>query len=168
MRIGIDIDDTLVSTSESFEKILKKYNINFNKKFKDKWSEEEKEYIFEKYLSETLENAEIKENAKNIINYLSSLGHDMIIITARNNEICKDIEQRSIQMIKRENLNINKFYFGQRKKSDIAKKLKIDLMIDDDVDVYNNMKIDGIDCILFGDKIKNWIDVLEYIKEKEE
>ena len=168
MRIGIDIDDTLVSTSESFEKILKKYNINFNKKFKDKWSEEEKDYIFKNFLLETLESAKIKENAKNVINYLSSLGHDLIIITARDNNTCKDIEQKSIQMIKRENLNINKFYFGQRKKSDIAKHLKLDLMIDDNVEVYNNMKLEGIDCVLFGDKIKNWIDVLEYIKEKEE
>jgi len=27
---------------------------------------------------------------------------------------------------------------------------------------------DNIDCILFGDKIKTWYEVLEYIKEKEE
>jgi len=27
---------------------------------------------------------------------------------------------------------------------------------------------ENIDCILFGDKIKTWKEVLEYIKEKEE
>ena len=41
-------------------------------------------------------------------------------------------------------------------------------MIDDSVYVYNNMKKEGIDCILFGDKIKTWNEVLEYIKEMEE
>ena len=45
MIIGIDVDDTLVSTSESFDKILKKYNINFNKKFKDDWTEDEIKFI---------------------------------------------------------------------------------------------------------------------------
>jgi len=42
MIIGIDIDDTLVSSSEAFEEVLKKYSVNFNKKFKDKWTDEEK------------------------------------------------------------------------------------------------------------------------------
>ena len=41
-------------------------------------------------------------------------------------------------------------------------------MIDDNYYVYNNMKKDGIECILFGDKIKTWKDVLEYIEKKEE
>ena len=78
MRIGIDIDDTSVSISESFDEVRKKHNINF------------------------------------------------------------------------------------------FKKLNIDLMIDDSRFVYDNMKNDGIDCILFGDKIKTWEEVLEYIREKEE
>ena len=41
-------------------------------------------------------------------------------------------------------------------------------MIDDSVYVYDNMKQEGIDCILFGDKIKKWDEVLKYIKEMEE
>lgn len=40
-------------------------------------------------------------------------------------------------------------------------------MIDDNINVFNNMKKDGIDCILIGDEIKTWKDVLEYIKRKE-
>ena len=30
------------------------------------------------------------------------------------------------------------------------------------------MKKENIDCILFEDKIKNWNEVFEYIKQKEE
>ena len=40
-------------------------------------------------------------------------------------------------------------------------------MIDDSVYVYNNMKKDNIECILFGDKIKTWKEVLKYIERKE-
>ncbi len=168
MRIGIDIDDTLVNTSDSFDEIVKKYNINFSKKFKDNWTEDEMKFIFTNYLKETLVNAKLKENAKEVLEYLSSLGHELIVITARTEAHCSGIEVFTKKFMKENDIKINEFYFGEYKKSEIAKKIKIDVMIDDNYDVYNNMIIDGIDCILYGDKIKNWKDVLEYIKEKEE
>jgi len=168
MRIGIDIDDTLVSTSESFDRIIKKYNINFSKKWIDNWTEQEKDFIFNRYLKEILLGAVLKESAKEITDYLKLLGHELIIITARCNKYCNGIEESTKEFITKENLKILEIYFGQSKKSDLAKKLKIDLMIDDNINVYNNMINDGIDCILFGDKIKTWQEILEYIKEKEE
>ena len=167
MIIGIDIDDTLVSSSESFDEVIKKYKDNFKKKFKDVWTREEKNYIFDNYLEETLRNAKLKEYAKEVINYLSSLGYRIIIITARNEDHCKGIEHFTKEFIKKENIKVDEFYFGEFKKSDIAKKLNLDLMIDDNEEVYKNMKLENIDCILFGDKIKNWKEVLEYIKRKE-
>ena len=166
MIIGIDIDDTLVSSSESFDKVIKKYNVDFNKKFKDEWTQEERDFIFENYLKEILVNAPLKKGAKEVINYLDSLGYKLIIITARNNNHCKDIEKITREFIKKENIKISKFYFGQFKKSDLAKELNLDLMIDDSEYVYNNMKEDNIECILFGDKIKNWDEVLKYIERR--
>lgn len=168
MRIGIDIDDTIVDTSKSFDNVIKKYNINFTKKYKDVWTPEERNFIFGNYLNEILVGATIMKDVKNITDYLNSLGHELIIITARNNKYCESIEDYTKKFIKREQLNISKIYFRQRKKSGLAKKLKIDLMIDDDRTVYNNMLNDGIDCILFGDKMKTWKEVLEYIIKKEE
>jgi len=168
MRIGIDIDETLVDTSKSFDNVMKKYNVNFVKKYHDKWSKKEREIIFNNYLEEILTSATLKKDVKKVIGLLKSLGHELIIITARNNKYCNSIEETTKRFIEHENLNITEIYFGQNKKSDLAKKLKIDLMIDDDINVYNNMKKDGIDCILFGYKIKTWEDVLEYIKAKEE
>lgn len=168
MRIGIDIDDTLVSTSESFDEVRKKYNINFSKSWKDEWTKEEMNLIFNKYLEEILLGAKFKENAIQVVNQLYDLGHELIVITARRNKYCGRIEEKTLDILQREGLKISKVYFGQSKKSDLAKKLNIDLMIDDSEDVYDNMKRDGIDCILFGDKIKTWNGVLEYIKETEE
>ena len=167
MKIGIDIDDTLVSSSEAFDEVIKKYNDNFKKKFKDRWSEEEKNFIFKNYLKETLMRAKIKDNAKETLDCLHNLGHELIIITARGNKHCEGIEKFTIDFIKKENLKISELYFNEYKKSDLAKRLNIDLMIDDSTYVYNNMKQENIDCILFGDKIKTWKEVLEYIKDKE-
>lgn len=166
MIIGIDIDDTLFDTSESFDKLIKEYSINFYKKFNEKWTQEERDFIFRDYLEEILINAKLKADAKEVINHLSNLGYRLIIITARSNKHCNNIEQKTIEIIKRENLKINEFYFGQDKKSDLAKRLNLDLMIDDSLYVYNNMKEENIDCIHFGDKIKTWKEVLEYIERK--
>lgn len=166
MKIGIDIDDTLVDTSESFNNVVKKYNLDFKKSFKEDWTEEEKNFIFSNYLKEILLNAKIKEGSIEVINYLLSKGNDIVIITARGNRHCKNIEKLTEKQIKK-HINIEKFYFNQDKKSDLAKQMNLDLMIDDSIFVYNNMKQEKFDCILFGDKINNWHDVLAYMKQKE-
>jgi len=170
MRIGIDIDidDTLVSTSESFDEVRKKYNINFYKDWKDEWTKDEMNFIFNNYLEEILLNAKFKENSIEIVNHLHDLGHELIIITARSNNYCKNMKEKTLNILKEKGLRISQVYFEQRKKSDLAKQLNIDLMVDDSKFVYDNMVKDNIDCILFGDKIKTWYEVLEYIKEKEE
>ena len=168
MRIGIDIDDTLVSTSESFDEVRKKYNINFYKDWKDEWTKDEMNFIFNNYLEEILLNAKFKENSIEIVNHLHDLGHELIIITARSNNYCKNMKEKTLNILKEKGLRISQVYFEQRKKSDLAKQLNIDLMVDDSKFVYDNMIKDNIDCILFGDKIKTWNKVLEYIKEKEE
>ena len=167
MLIGIDVDDTLVSSNESFARVIKKYNVDFKKDFRQKWTEEERKFIFKNYLKETLINAQLKDGAKEVINYLNSLGHKLIVITARNNNHCENIEEFTRDFIKKEGLKINEFYFKQSEKSDLAKELNLDLMIDDSSYIYNNMKKENIDCILFGDKVKTWEEVLEYIKDKE-
>lgn len=166
MKIGIDIDDTLTNTSESFDRVMKKYNVDFNKSFKEEWTEEERKFIYSNYLKEILTDVDFKEDAKEVVEYLNSLGHHLVIITARSNKHCKDIEQNTIELLNKENVNINEIYFDQRKKSDLAKKLNIDLMIDDNESVYNNMQEENIDCILFGSNIKTWKEVLEYINRK--
>lgn len=167
MIIGIDVDDTLVSTSESFDRVIKKYNIDFTKKFKDDWTEDEIKFIFDNYLEEILLDAEIKEGAKEVIDYLNNKNYKLIVITARSNKYKKNIKERTIEQLQKEGINVSEFYFDEYEKSLLAQKLKLDLMIDDSKYVYDNMKRVGIDCILFGDKIKTWNEVLEYIKEKE-
>lgn len=167
MTIGIDIDDTLVSTSESFENVKNKYKLDFNKKFKDKWTDSERKFIFDNYLEEILLGAKIKEGAKETLNYLKNKGYKLIVITARSSMFCEDIPKKTIEFLNQEQLGISEVYFSQNKKSDLAKQLNIDLMIDDSDYVYENMKNENIECILFGNKIKTWSEVLDYIKDKE-
>ncbi len=165
MRIGIDVDETLVSSNDAFEFIKKKYNINFNKKFNEYWTKEECESILPLYGEEVLKNSNIKDGAKEILDYLSRT-NTLIVITARNNLYCKNAIEITKQTLFNFGIKIDEYYFGQKIKSDIAKKLKIDLMIDDSKKIYNNMKKENIDCILFGDEIKTWKEVLDYIESR--
>lgn len=166
MRIGIDVDETLTDTEISFNEVIKKYNIKFDKKYSDKWSKKEAEYLLGNFCEEIIGEAKLKKGAKEAIKFLKDSGHELFIITARNNNYSKNIEDITRNLMKENNLEIDDYYFNQNKKSGIAKKLNIDLMIDDNINVYNNMKKVNIDCILFGDEIKNWKDVLKYIERK--
>ena len=168
MRIGIDLDDTVVDSSKSFDRVMKKYNVPFYKSFKEKWTLKEAGFILSNYQEEIIRNAEVKDNAINIINYLNSLGHEIIVITARDNSYAEKIEDITIDFIINNNLNVAEIYFGEWEKAKLAKEIGIDLMIDDSHFVYNNMLEKGIECICFGDKIKTWKKVLKYVMKKEE
>lgn len=167
MRIGIDMDDTLVDTSKSFDEVLKRNNIDFGKRYADKWTDDEAYFILTHHFGEIIKCAKVKEGAKQAIDYLVSKGHELMVITARSNYYDKNTECITRNFIDENELKISEIYFNQSKKSDKAKELNIDLMIDDNPNIYINMLKENIDCILFGDKIKTWEEVLDYIKEKE-
>lgn len=166
MRIGIDIDETLVNTEDSFKRIVDKYNLNIKCKYRDIWTKDEFSILYP-YFTEMLGNVNLKANAKEVIKKLTNLGHELYIITARSNKYSARIEDVTLDMLDKNSIVVKKVYFGEDKKSTLAKKLKLDLMIDDSVEVYKNMKKEGIECILFGDKIRNWKEILEYINRKE-
>lgn len=166
MRIGIDVDETLTDTALSFDEVIKNNNVNFTKKYWDNWSKEEAEYILSNFCEEIIDGAKLKEGAKEVVQKLKKEGHELFIITARSNHYSKNIEAITHTLMKENNLEFDGYYFNQNKKSNLAKKLKIDLMIDDNINVYNNMKRENIDCILFGNKIKTWDEVLKYIERK--
>lgn len=166
MRIGIDVDETLTDTEKSFNDVIKKYNIDFKKKYSDEWTKEERDYLLTDYCEEIISNAKLKKGAKEALDILKSKGHELIIITARCNRYSNLIEKITYDLIKDNNLKIDEIYFDDRTKSALAKRLKIDLMIDDSKKIIENMKKENIDCILFGDKIKTWEEILEYIERK--
>lgn len=164
MRIGIDVDNTLVKSNEYFEYIKVRDGLNFNKSYTVGWTEEECLQILPKYAEELISNVEFMDDACEVLDYLKDKGHELIIITARNNKYYK----HSIEITKKrlKHIKIDEFYFGYENKASIAKKVNIDLMIDDSKTVYDSMKKENIDCILFGDKIKSWKEVLDYIESR--
>jgi len=96
MKIGIDVDNTITTTMPILKKYCKKYNDEVVKrglKMNEKgysssnlynWTDEENFIFCNKYLREIVLQAEMKENAKNIIEKIKNDGNEIYIMTARH------------------------------------------------------------------------------------
>lgn len=167
MKIGIDIDDTITNTTPAFFKVLKKYNIDKSIYYLPFDSKIRIEFL-KKYHDEIMEITEIKEEVKENLDRLKQMGHYLVVITARNNEYGTKAVELAKEMIKKYNLPIDEIHFNEPYKVELCKKLKIDLMIDDNKIVCKNMKKNNINCLQFGKDISNWNDVIKYLQEKED
>jgi len=83
------------------------------------------------------------------------------------------MEEKTIDMLKENGITYNGIYFGNDSKINAYNELKIDVMIDDDYDVYTEIINDGKKAILFeenlnkgkaGLKFNNWLDIEKYIE----
>ena len=169
MRIGIDIDNTIVKTEVLASKLYKKlYKKDFFKLGKID------QYIFCGNHPELLVETEFFPNFKKVIKKLNEK-HEIYFITARSDRNVTNIEKDTIKLLEDNNIKYDGIFFGCHKKLSYYNKLNLDLMIDDDYDVYNEIKNNG-NIILFEGclnksiddiKFNNWIDILDYIERDE-
>lgn len=166
MKIGIDFDDTIASTSEKVLEYLNKYNIKEFKNF------EEKRTFYNKYIDNITEELNLISNVKEVLDYLSK-DNELYIITARSNYYSNNLKKLTLDFINKNNLPIKEIYFDcfEQGKAYKCKELNIDLFIDDNINNCLEVKKLNIDVILFNNKydslksFDNWIDILKYIKE---
>ena len=169
MKIGIDIDNTIVKTEILASKLYKKlYKKDFYKLGKID------QYIFCGNHHEILINTEFFSNSKKVLKKLKEK-HEIYFITARSNKNIKAIEENTIKLLKENNINYDGIYFGAFEKLSFYNMLNLDLMIDDDYEVYNEIKNNG-NIILFEGhlnksindiKFNNWLNILKYIERIE-
>lgn len=176
MRIGIDIDDTVVNTTDSFFSVMKKYDIDEELYYKEFNNPERLEFLY-KYHDEIILNTKLKDNVVEVLNELNSLGHKIYVITARNHEFGKYSISNIFDLIEKYKLPIEEVYYDKPKKYDVCKELNIDLMIDDSEYVCEYLKNNNINYLMFDSlsnknsnlkRVHNWNEVLEYIKKEGE
>ena len=193
MVIGIDIDDTIVDT----EKVLLKYANKFNrcvlkKDVKDilmedinqsyyletmfGWNKEEMQAFFDTYYINVLKEVKIKENVSNVISSLKSMGHDIVIITARSSNV-KDCNTtlETLNYLHEYNIDFDKLILDCSDKVKVAKEEKVDIMIDDNFEICKKMKCNNIACLMFENdvnkkfkddmikRVSNWEEVYDII-----
>ncbi|MFW6285984.1 MAG: 5' nucleotidase, NT5C type [Nanoarchaeota archaeon] len=186
MNIGIDIDEVLCKTNDSFLKAFnKKHNTNIKRTdiFNYDYSCVEhfqRGYILSeliKHLELNLNNFEIVVDAKNVLKKLKNKGYKLYVITARNKEL---VSEKTIDWLN--------FHFGENFfekilfsnegknmrycKSEITKKYNIDILIEDEPNYATNCAELGIKVFLMDcpwnkkvvesnnlTRIYNWIDI---------
>lgn len=176
MKIGIDIDGVILD----YERVLKTYGdlydfielkkdgiVNRNEHYlrnRYNWTEEERMNFVNKYFLELSKNTPLIPGAKTVISMLKKEGNELIIISARGGMIEK-MKDVALEKFKEEKISFNKYYWKQDDKLEVAKKEKIDVMIDDSYDVCKKLSSNKIKTIYFRDKDMKLLEQNEYLKE---
>ncbi len=173
MRIGIDIDNTIVDTRKSVFKYKRKSKFKDRKGYYYFWPEKDKEEFLDTYVEEIHKNAEVKDYAKEAIDALKEMGHEIILITYRDNIRSNESNSNTKNYLKEHHIFYDEIIFGAFNKGKVCKENHIDLLIDDSLENIESAAKENIKVLvypmLYNKKTKyprvgNWKEVLEYIK----
>ncbi len=188
MKIGLDLDGVVLDTEKQFRNEAELYDIlklNRNST-KDqsaqwaqdryKWADDEKNEFIEKYLIEGTKKSHIMPGAKEVIELLKKDGHELVVITARGHDI-PIMKKLAQEMLEKENITFDKYYWETPEKVETAKKENIDLMVEDSLSNCMKLSKENIKSIYLRDSnmkpandknIKEcyiWGEVYRYIRE---
>lgn len=188
MKIGIDVDNTITNTMPILKAYCKKYNdevVKRNLKMNEKgystttlynWTEEENIKFCHKYLQEIVSQAEIKENAREIIEIIKNEGNEIFIITARDDARFIEAYNLTKDFLDKNNIVYDKIIVNCEDKYEYCKENDIGIMIDDEPQNINPIS-QIIPVIVFKDlqnedckgenviKVDTWNEVYEEYKK---
>lgn len=188
MVIGIDMDDTICSTNERIIVEADKYDkeVLGGSGIKDVnayeftemmgWEHEMKGQFFKDRLEYIMDNAEIKPNAREVINRLHDEGCKIIIISFRKGKYIADPYKLTENWLIRNDVHYDKIFVDTGTKADECLENNVNLFIDDKESHCEDVSNVGIDVLLFTNlynhdekrfnRVDNWNEVYTYIKEK--
>ena len=193
MKIGIDLDGVVIDSVTLFNTYEEIYDIDVLKgnnlvskkyvNFQDKydWTEEEKKNFANLYLPSIAEENRLMPGFKVVYNMLRKEGHKFVVITSRGNPV-NVMKGAAKKLLKDENIEFDKCYWGIHDKVEVCKKEKIDLMIEDTYEIVKELTKEKIKVLYFRDvnmfkirnnpyvtEVNNWGDIYRYfstIKDK--
>lgn len=186
MKIGIDIDNVIANTAPIIEKYAIWYNENVVKrglklhenegvtyKMFD-WTKEENDDFCIKYLEEAVLQADVKDDAKEIIKRLRDEGHHINIISSRAAPAFKTPYGTTAKWLNERGIVYDDLLVGTVDKKEPCAKNHIDVLIDDEdqhivpiseiipvlvMDAPWNRQCEGGNTI----RVHNWDEVYEAI-----
>ncbi len=175
MKIGIDIDETVLSTYSSVLDYARKYALGINSNNYDDLNDKEVYSFLNKHIYEIQMNAELKPGAARVIRLLKEEGFEIIFITARGKKLNYNYEKVTKEYFMKYNIPYDKIHYRCSKKGKIAKKEKIDIFIDDKINNLDDVAKYGIECLHFVKNLKtnskykkfnDWEDILIYLSQR--
>lgn len=178
MKIGIDIDDTLVNTKEKQIMLWKEYyqknpNTKYTKELPQNINDFGDEYIdsFWEIYREELLKVTYKKDCSETLNKLTNDGYKLCIVTSRPKEKYNNLIEQTLKDFEINKIPIQEIHTNIKNKALFCKNNKIDILIDDSIKHCENALKEGITAILFnnnsnyrGYQTNNWKKVYSIIK----
>lgn len=184
MIIGVDIDDTIADTASLLSEYIKEHmNVikdisSFTERLKSfvkgHTIDDELSSFSLNYLQEVILRVKPKENVKEVLKELKKAGHQIVIITARGDKHFKDSYDITYKWLLDNDITFDKLINDANEKLNECIEEKVNLMIDDSVEICTNLNSQGIDTILFnskdnrddkfdGNRVDNWMKLREIL-----
>ena len=176
MRIGIDIDDTICTTSDLINQVVVEHNLNLTSDF-DSYDDRvliTYDDLIRENIDNIMKNCPLKKDAKEVINYFRKKHHKIYIITARNNYYSDNICNITINYLKKHGIIYDKIIFDCSNKEIYCSENKIDVMLDDNLSLMKrleNVKTKGVLFITSynknydGCKVSSWMEFKKIIDD---
>ena len=188
MVIGIDMDDTICSTNELIIEVADKYDkeVLGGTGIKDinayeftemmGWEKDMKGKFFADCLEYIMDNAPIKEGAREVINRLHDNGWKVLIISFRKDKYLSNPFKLTKDWLDRNDVHYDKIFVNTGTKTDECIENNVTLFVDDKESHCEDVSSTGIDVLLFTNaynhdekrfkRVDNWYQIEDYIKEK--
>lgn len=172
MRIGIDIDNTLLDSDNFINQMIKKINSNSTDHFDSSMELTANDIeIYQPYLIDIVRNIPAFANAKEVLDFFHEMGITIVIITARDNTYSSQMEEETVKRLQNLGLYYDKIIFDQDDKSRACLDEKIDLFIDDTETVLDGVAAVGVKTLRYSQKpiesnhevVHSWLEVKEYV-----
>ena len=176
MVIGIDIDGVILDFERTVNNRAEMYDLfelHKNGVTKEKefysinrydWTKEERDYFIANYLVSATEEAPLMPGAKEGMDFLHQQGFRLEIITARGT-INRNIKKAARDALKKYDIYYDDIHFEVEEKVSLAKKLNVQLMLEDNPNTCQKFIDAKIPVIYFRDKNSRKLKENEYLKE---
>ena len=159
MRIGVDIDDTLINTKEVQLTKWIEYTTNnphprYNHELPANINHFGDPYIdrfWDEYREVLSFSPSFKEGAVEALMHLRSLGNEVVIITSRPQEKYQDLVERIYNMCRNSGLQVDDIATDVFDKGAYCKEHNIDIFIDDDIRHISSANKYEVYTILFNE-----------------
>ena len=165
--LGFDIDDVITKTSETLLKAVEEHGegIDYNNPLTSKKeilrgraATPEVKVFFEKYGTDSLKRAELKEGANTVISNLKRRGVEIHLITARDESLMPGITQATIDYLAEKEIPYDGLHIGVHNKKELCEKLGIECLTDDSIDTCRSLVGSLLKPILFTTEINAEFD----------
>ena len=190
MNIGIDIDNVISNFDEALlEEYIKHDNDLRGTGIVNKalhithgmfdWTEKEEREFYLANIERIVKTLNVKDGAKEYIDKLKQDGHNIFIITGRDNGEYTNPVEMTQKWLKENNIYYDKLIFTNAYKNDKHGKTEkcfennIDIMIDDSVHICKDCMENNITTLLMDrvvtrkekgmTRVKNWKEIYEFI-----